>query len=237
MFSLRGIYSPIQIPPTLFLAMGKPHQTAWKKTQEAQQRWQNACDVLPSLIADADQAPLRDEADALAAVRDGKPIPAPTAEAAAAAVVAKRREIDSLAVIADELEQTFLAGLKADRDVLASDARAMAEEFGQRAAEQIGTVLDTLDVLADLLGLWRWARDEDATGIPDRSRMVVRFNGQDHSAAELIEAAAGLLAKVLPTGVEKAEADMAAYNATLAKDRYTGDGLLVDRAAQNAYRS
>lgn len=235
MYSIRGIYSPVTIHPTLFLAMGKQHQDAWKKVQQAQRKWQSARDAVPQAEQEARNAPASDEAAAVAAIRSGKPMPPPTTEAKEAALVAKQREVEALATLADEMERAFLDSLNADKEAITQEARTTAEELGERVASSLADALDTLEVLADVLGLWHWARGDDDIPLPTGSRLIVRVNGHDQSVPEMIETAHKTLTKLLPAGVEEQARQWAEYNASLIGQSYTADGLLIDHAARNTY--
>lgn len=235
MYSIRGIYSPVTIHPTFFLAMGKQHQDQWKKVQQAQGKWQAARDAVPQAEKEARSAPASDEAAAVAAIRSGKPIPPPTAEAREAALVAKRREVEALATLADEMERAFLDSINADKEAIAQEARTSVDELGERVFSSLADALDTLEVLSDVLGLWHWARGDDDIPLPIGSRLIVRVNGHDQSVPEMIEAARKNLTKLLPEGVEEQARQWAEYNASLLGQRSTADGLLIDQAARNAY--
>lgn len=227
-----GGYSPLTISAEILTASPKPVTQAWAQVQAAQKRYAQARDTLAVLEQEAATAPDRDAAAARVAVMDGKPIPAPTTDAAALAVEQKRREVSALMDHADDLESNFLTVLNDHREGMVEGFLADANRALADALAALQVAKESVETFTKSAACWNWARHEDGGRPPSGGYKVpVRGGG---SVDDLLDTAMSALDREAPETMLAAEAE---FRAAIQADsrRATPDGLVIDAAAYRAY--
>lgn len=228
----RG-YLPLTIPIEILNVAPKPVAQAWAQVTSAQSKYRQSRDDLAMLEIAAHDAPNADRAEALQAVTEGKPIPAPTAEAASEAVGAKRREIAALLDHVDSLEYNCMNVLNDHRDSLVDVYYNAANHALEDAQAALTTANEAVARFTMTSALWSWARLPDQ-GQPPRQGFDIRTSlGQNINA--VIDISKRALDRQHPDEVLTAEAEHAAQWALLTA-KSTADGIIIDAAALRELR-
>ena len=228
----RG-YMPLIIPVEVLNVAPKPVTQAWAQVTSAQSKYAQARDDLAIAEIAAQDAPRADNAAALTAVAEGKPIPALTEEATTAAVEAKRREIKALLDHVDSLESNCLSVLQDHRDSFVDvyyNASSHALEDAQAALTAANEAVARFTMTSSL---WSWARGDD-TGQPPRKGHSIRTQFMQDMDT-VIDSCKNTLDRQHPDETLRAEANYFA-EMEASRGRTTPDGLIKDAAAFAAYR-
>lgn len=227
-----GGYTLLTVPSEVMAAAPKPVQQAWTQVTTAQKRYLQVRDELALMEVDAERAPAADEQAARAAVAAGKPIPAPTANAALDAVDAKRRELGALLDHVDGLELNFLAILTDHKpDLVAGFYGAAVSELAATDAA-LAAAAEAVSRFTLMAALWGWARDGDVRTPPGQGFQVPTALHQ--SVDVLIRECRTAMSREHPDAVTQRAAEYEAEVAAL-RGRATADGLITDYAAYAAY--